>query len=88
MDAVLLIIALLSVSVPFAIAKLWYWFWFWLTLAIVLAVFELVAKLRTGKTISQQFWYWRKYEAKTWQLWVLGGGMVVFWIYLLTHLFL
>ena len=47
MDAVILIIALLAVSVPFVIAGLWYWFWFWLALSGVLAIFELVAKLVT-----------------------------------------
>ena len=88
MDAVILIIALLAVSVPFVIVGLWYWFWFWLALSGVLAIFELVAKIVTGRTISQQFWDWRKTKAKAWQKWTIFGGMVLFWIYLLTHLFL
>ena len=88
MDAVILIIALLAVSVPFVIAGLWWWFYFWIGLSAVLAIFELAAKIVTGRTISQQFWDWRKTKAKTWQKWTIFGGMVLFWIYLLTHLFL
>jgi len=88
MDAILLILALLAVSVPFIIAGLWWWFWFWIALSIVLAIFELSAFLVTGRTISQQFWNWRKNVAKPWQKWLIFGGMVAFWIYLLTHLFL
>lgn len=88
MDAVLLILALLSISIPFIIAKLWWWVGFWITLSIVLAIVELAAKIITGKTISQQFWKWRKEEAKWWQKWLILGGMVAFWIYLLCHLFL
>jgi hypothetical protein len=89
MDAVVLIIALLSVSIPFIIAKLYWWFWFWVILSVVLAVVELVAKIKTGKTISQQFWTWRKNPATpAWQKWAIFGGMVIFWGYLLCHLFL
>jgi len=88
MDAVILILALLVVSIPFVIANLWWWFYFWLTLSGVLAIFELTAKIVTGGTISQQFWTWRKNIAKPWQKWLLFGGMVAFWVYLLTHLFL
>jgi hypothetical protein len=88
MDAILLILALLSVSVPFLIAKLYWWFWFWIILSGVLALFELAAFIVTKKTISQQFWAWRKNEAKPWQKWLIFGGMVAFWVYLLSHLFL
>jgi phosphatidylglycerophosphate synthase len=89
MDAILLILALLAVSVPFVIAGLWWWFWFWIILAAVLAIIELVAKLVTGKTISQQFWAWRKDPATSvWKKWLILGGMIAFWVYLLSHLFL
>ena len=88
MDAVVLILALLSISIPFIIAKLWWWVGFWITLSIILAIVELAAKIITGKTISQQFWYWRRNVAKPWQKWTIFGGMVIFWIYLLAHLFL
>jgi hypothetical protein len=88
MDAVFLILALLSISIPFLIAKLFWWFYFWLALSVVLAIVELAAKLITGKTISQQFWRWRKDVGKPWQKWLIFGGMTLFWIYLLCHLFL
>ena len=45
MDAILLILALLSISVPFIIAKLWWWVGFWITLSIVLAVVEPTTRL-------------------------------------------
>ena len=88
MDAILLILALLALSVPFIIAKLWWWVGFWICLSIVLAIFELIAYLVTGKTISQMFWYWRKNIAKPWQKWLIFGGMIAFWAYLLCHLFI
>jgi len=89
MDAILLILALLALAVPFIIAKLWWWMWFWFVLAAVLAIVEGVAFLVTGKTISQQFWAWRKNpNTPAWQKWAIFGGMVAFWIYLLCHLFL
>lgn len=89
MDAVILIIALLSVSVPFYIAKLMWWFWFWIGISGVLAIFELTSFLVTGRTISQQFWKWRKDPATpAWQKWAIFGGMIIFWGYLLCHLFL
>ena len=88
MDAVVLILALLALSVPFVLAKLWWWFWFWIALAVVLAVFELVAFIVTGKTISQQFWAWKNIETNRWKKWFIFWGMIAFWIYLLCHLFL
>ena len=88
MDAILLILALLSLAVPFVLVKLWWWVGFWIILALVLAIVELAAKIITGKTISQQFWAWRKNESKPWQRWLILGGMIAFWIYLLTHLFI
>jgi hypothetical protein len=88
MDAVLLILALLSISVPFIIAKLWWWVGFWVTLSIILAIVEIAAKVITGKTISQQFWAWRRDVGKPWEKWFVFLGMTAFWIYLLCHLFL
>jgi hypothetical protein len=88
MDAVVLILALLAVAVPFALAKLWWWVIFWGSLAIVLAIFELVAFLVTGKTMSQQFWAWvRSSATPKWLKWFVFCGMLAFWAYLLFHLF-
>jgi hypothetical protein len=89
MDAIVLILALLALAVPFVLAKLWWWFWFWIVLAGVLAIFEGLAFFITGKTISQQFWAWRKDpNTPAWKKWLIFGGMIAFWIYLLCHLFL
>lgn len=86
MDAVVLVIALLMLAVPFVLAKLWWWVAFWGALAIVLIIFEIAAKIITGKTISQQFWAWRE-TAPKWLKWLIGGGMIAFWAYLIWHLF-
>ena len=89
MDAILLILALLALAVPFAIAKLWWWVGFWLILAGVLGIVEGVSALVTGKTISQQFWAWRRNPATPkWQKWAIFVGMIAFWIFLLCHLFM
>ena len=89
MDAVkLVIVFLLFLGVPFAIVGLWWWFWFWVGLSIYLALYELISKLKTGRTISQRFWDWKnKAEIEQWQLWMVGVGLVCFWSYLLLHLY-
>ena len=88
MDAVILILALLALTIPFAIAGLWWWFWLWVAIAGVLGITELLAALITGKTISQRFWAWRKDpNTPNWQKWLILGGMIAFWAYLLIHLF-
>ena len=33
----------------------WFWLWFWVTMGVALGVWELIAKWKTGKTLSQQF---------------------------------
>ena len=35
-----------------------YWGYLWLTIAAVLALWEAIAKIRTGKTLSQRYWAW------------------------------
>ena len=90
MDAVIVIaVFLLALGVPFAIAGLWWWFAFWWAIGATLGITEIISKVVTGRTISQRFWDWRK-KATTpkWQIRLIFGGMVVFWGYLLCHLFL
>lgn len=87
MDAVILMVVfVVCLALPFALAKLWLWFYFWLALAVTLAIFELVSYLTTKKTLSQAFWKYRKEHPKA--KWWLFAGMSVFWLYLLVHLFL
>lgn len=82
---VIFIIALLALLVlPFLIFKLWWWFWCFLTIGIVVAVFELVASLVTGKTISQQFWAWSSVSG--WKKWVIVGMLILGWAFLILHL--
>ena len=89
MDAVLLILELMAVSVPYMLAGLWWWVGFWLLLSAVLAIVEIAAKVITGRTISQQFWDWRRNPATpAWKKWTILGGMIAFWIYLLAHLYI
>lgn len=87
MDAVkLLAVFILFLIVPFVVAKLWMWVIFWSLLAVCLTVVELIAKIKTGKTISQQFWKWRKEHPKG--KWVMVACLIVFWSYLILHLML
>ena len=89
MDAVLLILAFaLFLLLPFAIAKLWMWFWFWVTIGVSLSIFEIIAYLKTKKTLSQQFWSWIADDTiPKWKKIIIFIGMVGFWGFLLIHLF-
>jgi len=89
MDAVLVIGMFIVILVPFILAKLWWWVALWATVALVLGIFEIVSYLVTGKTISQQFWKWSKDPSTPlWKRWSCFGGMIIFWLFLLAHLFL
>ena len=90
MDGVIVVaVFLICLGIPFGLAGLWWWFIFWWIIGGTLAVTELIAKLTTGKTISQMFWIWRKNPTiPAWKKWLIFGGMVAFWSYLLLHLFL
>jgi hypothetical protein len=41
-----------------AFRSIGWWRYFWGSLALLLAGFELAAKLVTGRTLSQQYWDW------------------------------
>lgn len=85
MDAVKLIVALLFLMVPFALAGLWWWVYTWAAIAIVLALMELISYLKDKKTISQKFWAWWKTGA-VWKKVLIISGMILFWAYLILHL--
>ena len=88
MDAIAVIAVMLLLTGTFYVAGLTWWVWFWLSIAAVLGIFEGLSYWKTGKTISQQFWAWRKNPATpVWQKWAIGGAMVIFWTYLILHLF-
>lgn len=89
MDAIIILaVFLLCLGVPYAIAGLYWWFGFWWLIGGTLAISELIAKLKTGKTISQMFWVWKD-NPKTpkWKKVFILFGMIGFWAYLLMHLY-
>ena len=89
MDAVILIAAFLAMIVPWVIAGLWWWVGFWLVIASALAIAEALSFFITGKTLSQKFWAWKDDElTKAWKKWLILAGMLVFWTYLILHLYL
>ena len=87
MDAILILLVFGLMVIPWIVFKLWWWVWFWVAIGSILGITELLSYFITGKTISQQFWAWRK-QAKTWQKVLILVGMVVFWLFLILHLFL
>jgi len=84
MDAVVAVLIMLAILIPFAIFKLWFWFWFWVAISIVFGGFELACFLATGKTLSQNFWKWRE-ENKS-KSWIILGILVISGIILILHL--
>lgn len=74
MDALIAVVTVASLWLAFR--KVGWWKWFWLGLAVYLGVFELAAKLITGRTISQQYWLWASTSHGWWApalLVALGG---------------
>jgi hypothetical protein len=56
MDAIVAVISISMLLLAFHLAGLQWWVWFWAGMIALLGLFELAAKLHTGKTLSQQFW--------------------------------
>lgn len=73
--------------VPAVIFKMFYWMWFFISVGIVLIIFEIVAVLKTGKTISQQ--YQNLYKDNKIKALILASCWAMFFIYLIiAHLIL
>lgn len=78
--------------VPPLLFKKWWWFGFFVLVGVTFGIIELIAKLVTGRTLSQQFWYWsiaedangKKYNLKKAVIWVCC--MLAGWVMLLLHL--
>jgi hypothetical protein len=69
---------------PFLLAKLFWWVFFWIVVLGAFVVFEVLAYLKTGKTLSQQFGaYRRKYKTKGILITV---SLLLGWLILLWHL--
>jgi len=87
MDAVKLLLVFFAMIIPWVIAQLWWWVWFWVAIAVVLMIAELASYIATKRTISQQFWKWKD-NAPKWQRGLILAGMLIFWGYLIAHLYL
>jgi len=64
----------------------WYWLWFWCTLALGLGVWEIIAKIKTGRTLSQQWQDKTKEKGFRWQLLVIMILVNLGWLTLWYHL--
>lgn len=90
MSEALFIVALLGFGVfPWAWVasghrdmKMWAWFW---SLAMgLLAIVELVSKVQSGRTISQQFWAYGVEHLN--EAWMLTGAILAFAVVVGWHL--
>jgi len=87
------VIGLLGWSVWFGVESgTWLWFWCMLTIMIVVIIFEIIAKMTTGMTISKQFWTWSTKKdtngkrPNVWKAWTMVGVMILGWLFLMAHL--
>ena len=91
---ILFIISLIAfLVVPFVIVKLWWWAGMMAFIGATVGVTELLAKIFTGRTISQRFWYWSIYKdpstgkkPNVWKAWTVIGCLCVGWGSLMLHL--
>ena len=84
MDAVIVMLVGVMLVVPFILARLWQWVGYMTTILVGLGVWELVAYLRTGTTLSQQFGMWRREHPLAG--WCVLGGFLAAMGGLLWHL--
>jgi len=71
------------IAVPWAYG-LYYWAGLWAGVMAVVAVMEIVAKVKTDRTLSQQFW--RFTECDIIAAVVVLGGMIICFAVLIFHL--
>ena len=76
----------LALTAAFFLAGLQVWGWLWLAILLLVAIAELISKLTSGRTITQQF---KAYAAThRWQAGLILLGMAGAWALLLLHLVL
>ena len=87
------VIGLVGWSVWFGIeTHQWYWCITMGTILLVVVIMEIIAKLMTKRTISQQFWDWsnkKSAEGKkinAWKAWTMIGMLITGWMFLMLHL--
>jgi hypothetical protein len=83
-DWLILFVPMVIMTVLFYCAKLWFWGGMFTAIMAIFGLTELVSKLATGRTISQQFAKFLK-EHKVFA-WVIIWAMGTFWFALLVHL--
>lgn len=83
-DGLIAILAILGLTIPFALAGLWWWVRLIISISVVVAIWEGLAVLQTGHTLSQQFWQLRKTRPVI--AWGLIALLAVMWAGLLIHL--
>ena len=69
---------------PFLLAGLWWWVAFWVVNLSLFALFEVVSKLKTGKTLTKYFKEWARRNPPLGYL--AMGSMLLGWLFLLWHL--
>ena len=76
----------LCLTAPFAIFKVWWWFWTMVIIGVVIGLVEVIAKIKTGKTMSQMFWRWG--ETNKTKALIVIGSLAIGWTLFLLHLIL
>jgi len=84
MDAVIAVLFVSMLIAAFYFAKLYWWVWFWTAVTLLLAGFELASKVKTGRTLSQQFWAYSVVHKE--EAWILTAVVLVMGIALPLHL--
>jgi len=70
---------------PFVLAQLWFWVAFFGAVLALFGVFEVLAYIRTGRTLSQQVGDYGKKHPLRRNL--MLGSMLIGWLLLLWHLY-
>lgn len=83
-DAVIAVIAVVILVLPFALARLWHWVGLILSIAGVVALWEGIAIWSSGLTVSKQFWAFSL--AHPILAWGMLGLLGVAWVGFLLHL--
>lgn len=92
LEVIFIVVMLAMWILPFAVLKLWWWFWMFTAVGVVFGIFEALAALVTGKTLSQQFWKWSTETDYCGKRKNVGKALIVLacmgigWIMLLIHL--
>ena len=70
--------------VPSALFGQWWLFSVFMVFGIIFGLLEWLATIKTGKTVSQQFWALK--EKSPIKAWIILASMLGAWILLLCHL--